>query len=131
MFALELQERLQARPAARRSPLGRHPGLARTKPEPRLRQWPPTVSKLTGLAYRLMGIPLPERGDWPALPQLHAATAAEAKARSNSAADQLGGMRAGRGLPWWPPKGPERQRPRRPVSGSQRSAHGLFVEQGR
>ena len=89
MFALELQERLQAAGSPAIS-LAAHPGLARTNLQPA--SVAANGSKLEGLAYRLMD-PLFQSAAMGALPQLHAATAAEAKGGEHFGPDQLGGMR--------------------------------------
>lgn len=89
MFALELNQRLQASGSAVRS-LAAHPGLARTNLQ--------SVSvAATGawqeaLAYRLMD-PLFQSAAQGALPQLYAATASDAQGGEHYGPSQLGGMR--------------------------------------
>jgi protochlorophyllide reductase len=74
MTALELQRRLEASGSAVRS-LVAHPGLARTNLQPT--SVAARGSRLEALAYRLMD-PLFQSAAMGALPQLYAATAAEA-----------------------------------------------------
>ncbi len=89
MFALELQERLNAEGPGIWS-LAAHPGLARTNLQPA--SVAAAGSLLDPLAYRLMG-PLFQSAAMGALPQLFAATAAEARPAGHYGPDQLGGMR--------------------------------------
>jgi protochlorophyllide reductase len=89
MFALELQERLNAQKAGVWS-LAAHPGVARTNLQPA--SVAASGSWLEPLAYQLMG-PLFQSAAMGALPQLFAATAAEARPGGHYGPDQLGGMR--------------------------------------
>ena len=89
MFALELQDRLDAEGAAVLS-LAAHPGVARTNLQPA--SVAASGSWLEPLAYRLMG-PVFQSAVMGALPQLYAATAAEARPGGHYGPDQLGGMR--------------------------------------
>ncbi|MCT0200637.1 SDR family NAD(P)-dependent oxidoreductase [Synechococcus sp. CS-1325] len=89
MFALELQERLSASGSTLAS-LAAHPGLARTNLQPA--SLAAAGSRLEGLAYRLMD-PLFQSAAMGALPQLHAATAPEARGGELYGPDQWGGMR--------------------------------------
>jgi len=76
MTALELQHRLEAQ-SSRVISLAAHPGLARTNLQPT--SVAARGSKLEGLAYRLMD-PLFQSAAMGALPQLYAATSAQAEA---------------------------------------------------
>ena len=89
MFALELQRRLDAEGVAVRS-LAAHPGVARTNLQPA--SVAASGSWLEPLAYRLMA-PLFQSAAMGALPQLYAATAAEAEPAGHYGPDQLGGLR--------------------------------------
>lgn len=89
MFAFELQRRLDAEGAAVRS-LAAHPGVARTNLQPA--SVAASGSWLEPLAYRLMA-PLFQSAAMGALPQLYAATAAEALPAGHYGPDQLGGLR--------------------------------------
>jgi protochlorophyllide reductase len=89
MFTLELQQRLEAEGSGVRS-LAAHPGVARTNLQPA--SVAASGSWLEPLAYRLMG-PLFQSAAMGALPQLFAATAAEARPGGHYAPDQWGGMR--------------------------------------
>jgi len=89
MFALELQRRLEAEGQAVRS-LAAHPGVARTNLQPA--SVAASGSWLEPLAYRLMA-PLFQSAAMGALPQLFAATAAEAVPGGHYGPDQLGGLR--------------------------------------
>ena len=89
MFAIELQQRLNAEGSSIRS-LAAHPGLARTNLQPAS----VAASGAWGesLAYRLID-PLFQSAAMGALPQLFAATAAEAKPSGHYGPSQWGGMR--------------------------------------
>ncbi|MFM7361259.1 MAG: oxidoreductase [Cyanobium sp.] len=89
MFALELQKRLNGEEAGIWS-LAAHPGLVLTNLQPA--SVAASGSWLEPLAYRLMG-PLFQSAAMGALPQLFAATAAEARPAGHYGPDQLGGMR--------------------------------------
>jgi protochlorophyllide reductase len=89
MFALELQRRLDAEGLGVRS-LAAHPGVARTNLQPA--SVAASGSWLEPLAYRLMA-PLFQSAAMGALPQLFAATAAEAVPGGHYGPDQLGGLR--------------------------------------
>lgn len=89
MFALELQQRLEAEASGVIS-LAAHPGVARTNLQPA--SVAASGSRLEPLAYRLMG-PLFQSAAMGALPQLYAATAAEASPGGHYGPDQWGGMR--------------------------------------
>jgi protochlorophyllide reductase len=89
MFALELQERLDAEGASMRS-LAAHPGVARTNLQPA--SVAASGSWLEPLAYRLMG-PLFQSAAMGALPQLYAATAPDAQPAGHYGPSQLGGLR--------------------------------------
>jgi protochlorophyllide reductase len=89
MFALELQQRLEAEGSGVRS-LAAHPGVAHTNLQPA--SVAASGSWLEPLAYRLMA-PLFQSAAMGALPQLYAATAAEAQPGGHYAPDQWGGMR--------------------------------------
>lgn len=89
MFALELQERLDAEAAGVTS-LAAHPGVARTNLQPA--SVAASGSWAEALAYRLMA-PLFQSAAQGALPQLHAATAVGARPAGHYGPDQLGGMR--------------------------------------
>ena len=89
MFALELNQRLQASGSAVRS-LAAHPGLARTNLQPV--SVAATGAWQEALAYRLMG-PLFQSAAQGALPQLYAATASDAQGGEHYGPSQLGGMR--------------------------------------
>ncbi len=88
-FALELQQRLQAR-GSRVASLAAHPGVARTNLQPA--SVAASGSMLERFAYRLMD-PLFQSAAMGALPQLHAATAPTARGGEHYGPDQLGGMR--------------------------------------
>ncbi len=89
MFALELQERLDAEAAGVTS-LAAHPGVARTNLQPA--SVAASGSWAEALAYRLMA-PLFQSAAQGALPQLHAATAVGARPAGHYGPDKLGGMR--------------------------------------
>jgi protochlorophyllide reductase len=89
MFALELQQRLDAEAAGVTS-LAAHPGVARTNLQPA--SVAASGSWGEALAYRLMA-PLFQSAAQGALPQLHAATAVGARPAGHYGPDQLGGMR--------------------------------------
>jgi protochlorophyllide reductase len=89
MFALELNQRLQASGSAVRS-LAAHPGLARTNLQPV--SVAATGAWQEALAYRLMD-PLFQSAAQGALPQLYAATASEAQGGEHYGPSQLGGLR--------------------------------------
>ncbi|MEB3256153.1 MAG: oxidoreductase [Synechococcaceae cyanobacterium] len=89
MFALELQQRLEAEGSGVRS-LAAHPGLARTNLQPA--SVAASGSWVEPLAYRLMG-PLFQSAAMGALPQLFAATAPQARPGGHYAPDQWGGTR--------------------------------------
>ncbi|QNI69048.1 oxidoreductase [Synechococcus sp. BMK-MC-1] len=89
MFALELNQRLQASGSAVRS-LAAHPGLARTNLQPV--SVAATGAWQEALAYRLMD-PLFQSAAQGALPQLYAATASDAQGGEHYGPSQLGGMR--------------------------------------
>jgi protochlorophyllide reductase len=89
MTAVELQQRLAARGSGMLS-LAAHPGLARTNLQPSSVAL--SGSKLEALAYRLMA-PLFQSAAMGALPQLFAATAAEAEAGGHYGPDRLGGLK--------------------------------------
>ncbi len=89
MFALELQQRLEAEASGVIS-LAAHPGVARTNLQPA--SVAASGSRLEPLAYRLMG-PLFQSAAMGALPQLYAATAADASPGGHYGPDQWGGMR--------------------------------------
>jgi protochlorophyllide reductase len=89
MFALELQQRLDAEAAGVTS-LAAHPGVARTNLQPA--SVAASGSWAEALAYRLMA-PLFQSAAQGALPQLHAATAVGARPAGHYGPDQLGGMR--------------------------------------
>ena len=89
MFALELQQRLRDQGEAVLS-LAAHPGVARTNLQPA--SIAANGSWLEPLAYRLMD-PLFQNAAMGALPQLYAATAAEATPGGHYGPDQLGGLR--------------------------------------
>ena len=89
MFALELQQRLEAEGSTVRS-LAAHPGVARTNLQPA--SVSASGSWLEPLAYSLMG-PLFQSAAMGALPQLYAATAPDARPGGHYAPDQWGGMR--------------------------------------
>jgi protochlorophyllide reductase len=89
MFALELQERLDAEGSGVWS-LAAHPGVARTNLQPA--SVAASGSWLEPLAYRLMG-PLFQSAAMGALPQLFAATSPDARPAGHYGPDQLGGMR--------------------------------------
>jgi protochlorophyllide reductase len=89
MFALELQQRLDAEGAGVRS-LAAHPGLARTNLQPASVAASGAWSE--SLAYRLMD-PLFQSAAMGALPQLFAATAPEARPAHQYGPNQWGGMR--------------------------------------
>ena len=89
MFALELQQRLQQRGDGVLS-LAAHPGLARTNLQPA--SVAANGSWIEPMAYRLMG-PLFQSAAMGALPQLYAATAAEAQGGGHYGPDQFGGLR--------------------------------------
>jgi protochlorophyllide reductase len=89
MFALELQERLNAEEAGVWS-LAAHPGVARTNLQPA--SVAAAGSWLEPLAYQLMG-PLFQSAAMGALPQLFAATAADARPGGHYGPDRMGGMR--------------------------------------
>ena len=89
MFALELNQRLQASGSAVRS-LAAHPGLARTNLQPV--SVAATGAWQEALAYRLMD-PLFQSAAQGALPQLYAATASAARGGEHYGPGQLGGMR--------------------------------------
>lgn len=89
MFALELQQRLrdQGEPVLS---LAAHPGMARTNLQPA--SIAANGSWLEPLAYRLMD-PLFQSAAMGALPQLYAATAAEAMPGGHYGPNQFGGLR--------------------------------------
>lgn len=89
MFALELQQRLEAEGSEVIS-LAAHPGVARTNLQPA--SVAASGSRIEPLAYRLMG-PLFQSAAMGALPQLYAATAADASPGGHYGPDQWGGMR--------------------------------------
>lgn len=89
MFALELQQRLDAEAAGVTS-LAAHPGVARTNLQPA--SVAASGSWAEALAYRLM-TPLFQSAAQGALPQLHAATAPGVSSGGHYGPDQLGGMR--------------------------------------
>ena len=89
MFALELNQRLQASGHAVRS-LAAHPGLARTNLQPV--SVAATGAWQEALAYRLMD-PLFQSAAQGALPQLYAATASDAQGGEHYGPSQLGGLR--------------------------------------
>jgi protochlorophyllide reductase len=89
MFALELQQRLEAEAAGVLS-LAAHPGVARTNLQPA--SVAASGSWGEALAYRLM-TPLFQSAAQGALPQLHAATAPDVSPGGHYGPDQLGGMR--------------------------------------
>ena len=89
MFALELNQRLQASGHAVRS-LAAHPGLARTNLQPV--SVAATGAWQEALAYRLMD-PLFQSAAQGALPQLYAATASDAQGGAHYGPSQLGGLR--------------------------------------
>ncbi|MEO1002109.1 MAG: oxidoreductase [Cyanobacteria bacterium J06638_7] len=89
MFARELQQRLDADDAGVRS-LAAHPGVARTNLQPA--SVAASGSWVEPLAYRLMG-PLFQSAAMGALPQLYAATAAQAQPAGHYAPGGFGGMR--------------------------------------
>jgi len=89
MFALELQQRLDAEAAGVRS-LAAHPGVARTNLQPA--SVAASGSWVEPLAYRLMA-PVFQRAAMGALPQLYAATAPEAGPAGHFGPNQLGGLR--------------------------------------
>jgi protochlorophyllide reductase len=89
MFALELQRRLQQMDSPVLS-LAAHPGVARTNLQPA--SVAANGSRLEALAYRLMD-PLFQSAAQGALPQLHAATAADVPAGGHYGPDGWGGMR--------------------------------------
>lgn len=89
MFALELQQRLRDRGETVLS-LAAHPGMARTNLQPA--SIAANGSWLEPLAYRLMD-PLFQSAAMGALPQLYAATAAEATPGGHYGPNQFGGMR--------------------------------------
>jgi len=89
MFALELQQRLDAEAAGVTS-LAAHPGVARTNLQSA--SVAASGSWAEALAYRLMA-PLFQSAAQGALPQLHAATAVGARPAGHYGPDQLGGMR--------------------------------------
>jgi protochlorophyllide reductase len=92
IFALELQRRLAAAAAGPIS-LAAHPGLARTNLQPTSVAL--NGSRIEGLAYRWLD-PLFQSAAMGALPQLYAATAAEASPGGQYGPDGWGGLR---GLP--------------------------------
>jgi protochlorophyllide reductase len=89
MFALELQQRLDAEAAGVTS-LAAHPGVARTNLQPA--SVAASGSWGEALAYRLM-TPLFQSAAQGALPQLHAATAPDVRPGGHYGPDQLGGLR--------------------------------------
>jgi protochlorophyllide reductase len=89
MFALELQQRLDAEAAGVRS-LAAHPGVARTNLQPA--SVAASGSWVEPLAYRLMA-PVFQSAAMGALPQLYAATAPEAGPAGHFGPNQLGGLR--------------------------------------
>lgn len=89
MFALELNQRLQASGHAVRS-LAAHPGLARTNLQPV--SVAATGAWQEALAYRLMD-PLFQSAAQGALPQLYAATASNVQGGEHYGPSQLGGLR--------------------------------------
>ena len=89
MFALELQQRLRDQGEAVLS-LAAHPGVARTNLQPA--SIAANGSWLEPLAYRLMD-PLFQSAAMGALPQLYAATAAEAMPGGHYGPNQFGGLR--------------------------------------
>ncbi len=89
MFALELQQRMTAEGSDLRS-LAAHPGLARTNLQPASVAASGAWSE--SLAYRLMD-PLFQSAAMGALPQLYAATAADARPGGQYGPSQWGGMR--------------------------------------
>ncbi|MCH9715261.1 MAG: SDR family NAD(P)-dependent oxidoreductase [Cyanobacteria bacterium] len=89
MFALELQQRLDAEAAGVRS-LAAHPGVARTNLQPA--SVAASGSWFEPVAYRLMA-PVFQSAAMGALPQLYAATAPEAGPAGHFGPNQLGGLR--------------------------------------
>jgi len=89
MTALELQRRLEAQGATVHS-IAAHPGLARTNLQPT--SVAARGSRVEALAYRLMD-PLFQSAAMGALPQLFAATAAEAKAAGFYGPGGLGNLK--------------------------------------
>ena len=89
MFALELDARLRQQGRELQS-LAAHPGIARTNLQPAAIS--SSGNRLEALSYRLMD-PLFQSAAMGALPQLHAATAAEAKGGEHYGPAQLGGLR--------------------------------------
>ena len=89
MFALELNQRLQASGHAVRS-LAAHPGLARTNLQPV--SVAATGAWQEALAYRLMD-PLFQSAAQGTLPQLYAATASNVQGGEHYGPSQLGGLR--------------------------------------
>ena len=89
MFALELDARLQRQGSNVRS-LAAHPGLARTNLQPA--SVAANSSRMESLAYRLMD-PLFQSAAMGALPQLYAATAANAQGGEHYGPSDFGGLR--------------------------------------
>jgi protochlorophyllide reductase len=89
MFALELQHRLEQTGSPALS-LAAHPGVARTNLQPA--SIAANGSRFEALAYRLMD-PLFQSAAQGALPQLHAATAADVAPGGHYGPDGWGGMR--------------------------------------
>ncbi|WP_225867366.1 oxidoreductase [Cyanobium sp. NIES-981] len=128
MFALELQQRLDAEQAGVLS-LAAHPGVARTNLQPA--SVAASGSWFEPIAYRLMG-PLFQSAAMGALPQLYAATAPSASPGGHYGPDQWGGMRGWpKAVPVAPPARDPEQRQRLWQSSEELCAAALERSTGR